>query len=139
MGISIDELQRVKKSSNKWEIKTYPLIQNKIHRQDCVHYFKHSKYGTPPRSACIVCPYHSNKEWKRLKNNHPDEWEFAIKFDDWLRDENSTSYGLDKFRKSVSQQFLHKDKIPLKVVDLRTQEDYQYSLFDDECEGICGF
>ena len=138
MGISIDEIQRAKSSRNKWEVKTYPLIENKITRDDCVHYFKHKDYGSPPRSACIVCPYHSNKEWKRIKDNFPDEWDFAVQFDEWLRDEKSSSGGLKAFKESGSQQFLHSKKIPLSVVSLESPEDVQYSLFDDECEGMCG-
>jgi hypothetical protein len=138
MGISTDEIQRVKQSQNKWEVKTYPLIANNISRDNCVHYFKHKDLGTPPRSACIVCPYHSNKEWKRIKDNYPNEWKFAVEFDEWLRDENSSSKGLDKFREQGSEQYLHTKKIPLKIVNLKSEQDYQYSLFDDECEGICG-
>ena len=140
MGISIDEIQRAKTPPNKWSINCYPLIENNISRSDCHHFFKHTDYGNPPRSACIVCPYHSNKEWKRIKDNYPKEWKYAVEFDNWLRDENSTSVGLANFKKndSKSEQYLHSKKIPLSVVSLESPEDVQYSLFDDECEGMCG-
>jgi len=140
MGISIDEIQRAKNPVSKWQVNCYPLIENNISRSDCVHYFKHTDYGQPPRSACIVCPFHSNKEWQHLKDNHKEEFASAIVFDDWLRDPNSKSVGLDKFKKydDTSEQYLFDKLIPLKDATFKEDSDYQYSLFDDECEGMCG-
>ena len=35
--------------------------------------------------------------------------------------------------------YLHKSCKPLDKVDLRTEEEKgQYTLFDNECEGMCG-
>jgi hypothetical protein len=142
MGISLDEIQRAKRPPVKWQVSCYPLIPSRITRDDCKHYFKHNNYGKPPRSACIVCPYHNNKEWKRLKDHYPEEWDYAVKFDEWLRDPKSKGVGINNFRKNEvgknSEQYLHSKKIPLKIVSLDSPEDNQYSLFDDECEGICG-
>jgi len=140
MGISNDEIQRVKQPTNKWEIKTYPLVENNITRYDCKHWIEHTDYGKPPRSACIVCPFHDNTEWKRLKENYPDEFEYAVQFDEWLRDKNSNSVGIDNFRKgnNKSEQYLYRKKIPLRIANFDEPKDYQYSLFDDECEGMCG-
>ena len=47
------------------------IIENKITRSDIKHWISHTDYGqTQRRSACIVCPYHNNKEWKNLKENY---------------------------------------------------------------------
>lgn len=144
MGISYDEIQRAKIPSNKWQINCYPLVENKITRSDCKHWISHTDYGQPPRSACIICPYHDNKEWKNLKNNYPDEFEYAVKFDEWLRDPNSNSAALQKFRdynekkQTPSEQYVYKGKVPLKEATFDEPSDYQGTLFDDECEGMCG-
>lgn len=144
MGISYDEIQRAKIPSNKWQINCYPLVENKITRSDCKHWISHTDYGQPPRSACIICPYHDNKEWKNLKDNYPDEFEYAVKFDEWLRDPNSNSAALQKFRdynekkQTPSQQYVYKGKVPLKEATFDEPSDYQGTLFDDECEGMCG-
>ena len=144
MGISYDEIQRAKTPSNKWQINCYPLVENKITRSDCKHWISHTDYGQPPRSACIICPYHDNKEWKNLKDNYPDEFEYAVKFDEWLRDPNSNSAALQKFRdynekkQTPSEQYVYKGKVPLKEATFDEPSDYQGSLFDDECEGMCG-
>ena len=144
MGISYDEIQRAKIPSNKWQINCYPLVENKITRSDCKHWISHTDYGQPPRSACIICPYHDNKEWKNLKDNYPDEFEYAVKFDEWLRDPNSNSAALQKFRdynekkQTPSQQYVYKGKVPLREATFEEPSDYQGTLFDDECEGMCG-
>tara|TARA_B100001939_G_scaffold273490_1_gene241383 strand:+ start:1014 stop:1910 length:897 start_codon:yes stop_codon:yes gene_type:complete len=144
MGISYDEIQRAKTPSNKWQINCYPLVENKITRSDCKHWISHTDYGQPPRSACIICPYHDNKEWKNLKDNYPDEFEYAVKFDEWLRNPNSNSAALQKFRdynekkQTPSQQYVYKGKVPLREATFDEPSDYQGTLFDDECEGMCG-
>ena len=140
IGISKDEIQRAKRPPVKWQISCYPLIQNDIYRSQIINYLKNSDYGTPPRSACIICPFKDNKSWKHLKENSPEEFKYAVEFDEWLRDINSKSIGLNNFRKNdnKAQQYLYNKKIPLRDASFEDPQDYQYSLFDDECEGMCG-
>ncbi len=135
MGISVDEIQRAKRPPNKWQVNCYPLVENKISRLECFHWMEKQGLPSPPRSACIICPYHNNAEWKRIKTEHPKEWEEAVYFDEQLRDKNSKSTFVSKFD---SDLFLHKSRTPLADADLSSPEDYQGSLFDDECEGMCG-
>ena len=136
MGISFDEIQRAKYPPNKWQINCYPLVENKITRHDCLHYFESLNFPTPPRSACVICPYHSNKEWKRIKDNFPEEFEYAVNFDNELRSEETKSQFVNKLD---SELFLYKEKIPLKDATFEDNDSgFQGSLFDDECEGYCG-
>jgi len=139
-GISFDEIQRAKRPANKWAIHCYPLVENRITRDDCKHYFKHKDIGTPPRSACIMCPYHDNQEWKHLKKNYPNEFKKAIEFDEWLRNGKTDSPYKEKFYKlgKNSKMFIYKGRIPLKEATFEEPSDYQGTLFDDECEGMCG-
>ena len=136
MGISFDEIQRAKYPPNKWQINCYPLVENKITRHDCLHYFKSLNFPTPPRSACVICPYHSNKEWKRIKDNFPEEFDYAVNFDNELRSKETKSQFVNKLD---SELFLYKEKIPLKDATFEDNDSgFQGSLFDDECEGYCG-
>ena len=135
MGISYDEIQRAKYPPNKWQINAYPLVENKITRQECFHWMERNNLPKPPRSACIICPYHNNGEWNRIKTEHPKEWEKAVYFDEQLRNPKTKSQFAQRFD---SDLFLHKSRIPLKEANLEEPENYQYSLFDDECEGMCG-
>ena len=128
MGISTDEIQRAKKPQQQWQINYYPLIELDMSRHDCKHYIKEKEVKQPPRSACIVCPYHSNEEWQHLKDNYPTEFKEAVAFDYAIRD-----------KKDGIKNYLHSSFIPLDQVNFKKkQEIYQGSLFDDECEGICG-
>ena len=98
-------------------------------------------YPPPPRSACIICPFHSNEEWLHIKNQNEEEFQQAIDFDEWLRDPENNSIGMQKFKQynEGSVPYLHKDRIPLKVANLsKPKEDVAWTLFDDECEGMCG-
>ena len=128
MGISIDEIQRAREPRHKWQVNCYPLVQNKITRHQCLEYIKQHNYKTPPRSACIVCPYHSNKEWLHMKENNPDEFQFAVDFD--LKIRTTSSNGV--------KNYLHSSLKPLGEIDFNKYQDPQYSLFDDECLGMCG-
>ena len=128
MGISTDEIQRAKKPHSYWQINYYPLIELNMTRHDCKHYATTIGIKKPPRSACIVCPYHSNDEWQHLKDNYPSEFAQAVEFDKSIRNV-----------KDGVQNYLHSKLIPLDQINFKEKNSiYQGSLFDDECDGICG-
>lgn len=130
MGISTDEIQRVAKPRQQWQVNYYPLIELDMNRHDCKHYMHEKKIRQAPRSACIICPYRSNDEWQDLKENYPNEFNQAVKFDDAIR-----NVAKDKKIKN----YLHNSLIPLKEINFKTiPKPYQGSLFDDECQGMCG-
>jgi 3'-phosphoadenosine 5'-phosphosulfate sulfotransferase (PAPS reductase)/FAD synthetase len=135
MGISFDEIIRMKTNQIKWIENVYPLIDKKIRRKDCQDWFAKHYDKNLPRSACIYCPYKTNTEWKALKNNFPNEWKQAVEFDKKIRTGTKTD---DKV-------YVHKDCVPLNEADLRTNaEKGQPELFHedfgqlDNCEGMCG-
>ena len=130
MGISTDEIQRAKVAKQIWQVNDYPLIELDMSRHDCKHYVSTKKLQKPPRSACIVCPYHSNEEWQHLKDNYPTEFKEAVAFDYAIR---------DVAKEKGIKNYLHSSFIPLDQVNFKKKLSiYQGSLFDDECEGICG-
>ena len=126
MGISVDEIQRAKDNRVKYIENTFPLLDLRMKRRDCVQWLNEHGY-TAPRSACYICPYHSDKEWRELKENKI-EWVKIVKFDEAMREKYPNTY-------------LHKSCKPINEVDLRTEEEkgqYSLDLFDNECEGMCG-
>lgn len=133
IGISLDEIQRMKESHTKWIKHRWPLIDLRMKRYECTNWMKKMGYKEPPRSACWFCPYHSNHEWRRLKEQEPEEFAKALELDERIRD------GVYNVR---SQLFVHKEGIPLKDVDLRTDEDKGqgtfFSRWNEECDGMCG-
>ena len=131
IGISLDELQRMKLSTVKYITHKFPLIDKRMNRNDCLQWIKKNNYPEPPRSACVYCPYHSDKEWKNLKDNDKEGWEEAVRIDALVR--NGTG-------KTKQKLFVHQQLKPLLEVDLSTDIDkgQQVFSFQDECEGMCG-
>lgn len=132
IGISWDEAQRMKDPAFPWLRNEYPLVDRHIKRYDCIKWNEEHGYPPPPRSSCIGCPYHSNKEWRAIRDN-PVDWADAIDFDRRLRSGELARLS------APSEAFLHSARIPLEEVDIRSEEERgQGSLFDMECEGMCG-
>lgn len=127
IGISLDEISRMKDARDPWVAHRWPLVDLRMKRGDCIRWMEENGYPKPPRSACIFCPYHSNTEWRRLKNEEPFEFEKAVQF------EKAHS------KNFASTPFLHRSCIPLSEVDFSTEEERgQLNMFNNECEGMCG-
>jgi len=134
IGISNDEMQRIKKNILKYAENVYPLIEKGMSRNDCLAWMKKNNYPEPPRSACTFCPYHSNKEWHNLKQNQK-EWDEVIKMDRLIRntDENKKSQIIN------NEMFLHYSCKPLDEINFDDKLCEQFAFdFADECEGMCG-
>ena len=129
MGISYDEMQRMREPQEKWKTFSYPLIEKEMRRSNCIKYVEATGLGTPPRSACYFCPYKTNAEWKHLRDTDQESWDLAVEFDRKIR--RSKTPGL------TSEFFVHRDCKPLDQVDLRDGDEGQISMLD-ECEGMCG-
>tara|TARA_R100000655_G_scaffold75355_1_gene114224 strand:+ start:1173 stop:2036 length:864 start_codon:yes stop_codon:yes gene_type:complete len=142
LGISFDESPRAKPSLEKWKTHVFPFLDWGIdapmsktwRRYQIINWLKENYPQIEvPRSACIICPFHSNEEWRRVKEN-PKEWEEACKFDEAIRQDK-------RVRKSKLDNFLylHRSGKPLREADIRSDEQKgQGSLWDNECEGMCG-
>ncbi len=126
MGISLDEIQRLKTSLEWWNVIVYPLIEKGYRRQDTVNYVKKFGLKEPPRSACYFCPFHSPSYWRYLNDNYPNEFQKAIVFDEKIRN----------YKGLKQKAYLHRNLKPLKDINF----NYQTSLIDmiDECDGYCG-
>jgi hypothetical protein len=129
IGISFDERQRMTAPREKWKRHSYPLVDRGWYRGHCIEYVQSLGIGTPPRSACHFCPYKSNMEWRRLRDEHPEDWKRAVGFDEQIR--RSTLPSLS------SEFFVHRSMVPLAEADLDDPDANQMSLLD-ECSGMCG-
>ena len=130
IGISLDEVARMKPAREKWIKTEWPLVDLRMTRHDCLNWLKRHGYPEPPRSACVYCPYRSNAEWRKLKDTDPDGWNEALHIDTLIR---------DGVRGTTHKLYLHRSLIPLEQVDLSTEaERGQLALWDTECTGLCG-
>ena len=133
IGISTDEFQRMKPSRDPWWYSRFPLIEARMSRKSCLDWMEAKGYPLPPRSACVFCPFHSNSEWRRLKNDEPEEFERAVQFEKKIQKANEQ----DEQMRSIP--YLHSSLIPLSEIDFRSDTDRgQQLLWNEECEGMCG-
>jgi hypothetical protein len=130
IGISLDESLRMKPSREHWIKHEWPLVDNRMRRLDCLVWMQKNGYPKPERSACTFCPYHSDAEWSDLKNNHPEDFQSAVEIDTMIR---------NGVRGTKEKLYLHRSMVPLTEADFATPEDRgQLTMFNDECEGMCG-
>ena len=127
-GISLDEVQRMRSTADRWRTFWYPLIEGRMTRGSCLTWLDKAGYKDVPRSACIGCPFHSNAEWRAIKAD-PAMWADAVEFDEAIRDADAEMRG---------RLYLHRDCVPLKDADLRSGHEDQIDLWNNECEGMCG-
>jgi hypothetical protein len=133
IGISLDEVHRMKPSRDAWSESVWPLVDMRMRRHDCLLWMERNGYPKPPRSSCVYCPYHSDAEWRRLKIEEPEAFAQAAAFERRLQAVHALTDNRD------STPFLHKSCVPLDHVDLSTDTDNgQMTLWGNECEGMCG-
>ena len=134
IGISYDEMQRMKDPAVKWTQHRWPLVEKKMRRSHCIDWMKNNGYPEPPRSACYYCPFHSDEEWRRLRDNDPEHFKKAIEFDYAMREVGKQQNSLRM------EMFLHRQCLPLDKINFDSEEDKGQLNFDfqAECEGMCG-
>ena len=125
IGISMDEIIRMKPSRVQYIQHRWPLIEKGMSRNDCIKWLATNGW-TAPKSSCIGCPFHSDAMWRGLT---PEEFKDAVYIDEIIRSRPG---------KTV-KQYMHRSCVPLAEVDFRTPAEMgQDDLFGNECEGMCG-
>lgn len=122
IGFTTDEMERMRvyHPNKAWQ-PVYPLVDLRLNRGDCISLVEKMGWPPPPRSACWVCPYRSDQEWKLMKQESPSDFKNAIKFE-------------LEARKVDPNIFLHKSMRPLAEVEFDDQPD----LFAKPCaSGMC--
>lgn len=128
IGISLDEVQRMRDSNVKYIKHRWPLIEKRMTRNDCKNWLERNGFMRPPKSACVFCPFHDRDTWHDMKAHGNSDWQKAVEVDEAIR----------KVRPPYDL-YLHPSRQPLRLVDFSTAEERgQLSLWNEECTGICG-
>jgi hypothetical protein len=131
IGFSTDEIHRV---NNKRDVlyadKRHPLIDIGMSRKQCARWLDSHGWGQTAKSACIGCPLHGNRQWRDLRDNHPEQWADAVQFDRDIRSGGSRPLG------PGAEAFLHRSLLPLNMapIDRITRAELresQLDLFED--------
>ena len=134
IGISWDEMQRMKEARQPWTQIRWPLIEKRMTRHHCKKLMLDKGYPEPPRSACYFCPFHDNTEWRRMRDEDPEYFQKAINFDRKIRDLGKADSALKM------EVYVHSSCKPLDEIDFDNYEDKGQQVWDfqAECEGMCG-
>jgi len=121
VGITTDEISRVKPARVKYIKNRWPFIENGKNRYWCEQYLKLAGLKVA-KSACEFCPLHSDYSWRHLSKV---SFQRAAQLDRWFNKER--------------KEYLHPSCKPLAEIDFSTEEERgQLNMFNNECEGLCG-
>jgi hypothetical protein len=133
IGISLDEVHRMKPSRFSYAVNYWPLIYLRMSREDCFKWMEGKGYPAPPRSSCVFCPFHADAEWLRLRNEEPEEFERAVEFEKKMHEAYTQQNALK------GMPYLHTTCVPLSEVKFADVKSHsQVDMFGNECEGLCG-
>ena len=131
IGISLDEVQRMKPNPNTWITNRWPLVFDKpMRRGEIIDWFTRENFPVPQKSACTFCPFHDDRTWDDMRKNPPSEWSRAVTFDKAIR--------TGKLRGVNEEAFLHRSLKPLDEVEFNVDDPNQIDMFGNECERMCG-
>ena len=135
LGISTDEVSRIRPNREWWVTNRYPLISEmKWSRTDCAAYLAEHHPDIPVgRSACIGCPYHGDAEWARLVRTEPEAVEKAIALDEKLRRKEAPGHRLVE-----AVPYLHRSRTPLREALAALTPSVEGEGMGENCEGYCG-
>lgn len=161
IGISTDERDRaldaagsLKTGDVRYARNWYPLLELGMSRDACKLLLTRYGFDNTPKSACIGCPFHVNRQWRDMRDNHPDEWADAVDFDAQIRAGNAR--GNEAGRPLLGQAFLHRSRVPLSDAPIDRPNrndragdqadllhelalaDFEESLSDDDADQIVG-
>jgi len=86
LGMSTDEIERMKSSDMKWIEHQWPLCDMptkarfgiRMNRMECARLIHDFGWPPSPRSACVWCPHLDNVQWQRMKEYAPSDFHRAI-------------------------------------------------------------
>ena len=136
-GLHFEERSRMRISQNTWCEFKYPLVEMRMRKLQVIEWAQKRYPNHPfPRSACIECPFLSDRESRDMRDNRPDEWSERVSFDHAIRDRDR-----ERQRQRATdhaEPYLHRQCVPLEKVNLGDdQGEFAWGM-DNECEGMCG-
>ena len=135
MGISLDEIQRMKAHPKRWLVTAWPLIDASMTRADCQAWFSahYPDRGALPKSSCVGCPFHSVGAWALVRRRYPVHFAECVEIERRMH-----AYAASR---DEPRPYLHSRKRPLDQAV--PDPDLQPMLWDgaddgaDECGGFC--
>ena len=131
VGIAFDEVHRMKESREEHITNLYPLIDQRMTRQDCVDLIVAAGLPVPEKSGCYFCPFNSTDRWRYLLHQQPHLFDKAVELE-----ENSKHFPRQRL---TDQVFRERDRVTLRDYRLRLLDGTETAIILDgaECGGYC--
>jgi hypothetical protein len=128
LGMSADEVERIKPSEVQWQQYAWPLAFDvPLTRAGCVQLVLNYGWPHPPKSCCWDCPNRRNPQWLRLKTQYPGDFARAVTRDKQIRAADP-----------LHAVYLHASRQPLDEVDFTRPDTPLFSDEHDGCQtGYC--
>lgn len=117
IGISTDEMDRALNAAGALEEgdvlysrNHYPLLELGLSRDNCIAILDQAGFGETPKSACLGCPFHTNRQWRTIRTR-PADWADAVAFDAAIR--NGSARATANGKPLHGEAFLHASRVPL--------------------------
>jgi len=124
IGFSWDELERVKDISDPIARRSYPLIDLRLNRGDCMEIIRNVGLPVPPKSSCWFCPYRGARGFAEMRRDQPELFDRAVVFEDRINEK----------RVAMGRDAVHLTGTHSRLALLPAAQD---ALFDVDGEGHC--
>jgi hypothetical protein len=119
VGISADERDRAESVAAREPLYTrsrFPLLELELARGHCEAINRAAGFETVAKSACIGCPFHTNRQWRRMRDERPEEFADAVEFDAAMR--HGSARANAQGQPLRGEMFLHRSRLPLDAAPL---------------------
>ncbi len=124
LGITVDEMQRMNHSPDKWIKNGFPFLDMRMTRNDCKVWLEKHKLLVPEKSSCYFCPYKSDSEWLKMKKEKPDSFRQSVLIDERIRASK---------RKVKEATYLHRSCQPLSEVKFKHEDNLTFDCDSGYC------
>ncbi len=114
IGITLDEAHRAKQSDVQYIVNRWPFLEmldRPWTRGMVIHWLRGKGLEVPVSSSCIICPYHDDLTWRRIKQADNSDWQRAVEVDRSIRD-----------KRPGYKCYLHSSRRPLEDVRLGIEQ-----------------
>ena len=129
LGITLDEILRMKPSQVKYITNVYPFIEmldRPWTRGMVMRWLQENDLEIPVKSSCVFCPYHDRAAWREIQQSDNGDWQKALEVDRAIRD-----------KRPGYKCYLTAQRKPLDECDFRSQEDHgQLALWNGESDEV---
>jgi hypothetical protein len=133
VGISLDEADRADSARAHhpgYARPVFPLLDRGLTRRYCHAINTAAGFVDVPKSACVGCPFHTNRQWRTIRDTQPQEWADAVAFDHAIRhgSPRATSLG----HPLRGQMYLHRSRVPLDQAPIDRVTAHEWATRQDD-------